>query len=105
TVRPLQRNLGILLAVGDEERDSDALDDAVEVDAFGNLHEFVDIFRSPDPAYVSPVVRDGEVAFAFAPPLLDIAPVMVRAPRDAAGESRLERDGTRTKVPAERHSL
>ena len=50
-------------------------------------------------------MRDGEVSFAFAPSLLDVAPVVVRTPGDAAAESRLERDGTRAEVAAQGHSL
>ena len=105
SVRPLHRNLRILLPVGHEERHADALDHSVEVDALGDRHELVHIPGAPDPADVCPVVRHREIAFALAAPLLHVPPVVIGAPGHTAREARLERDGARAEIAAERHTF
>ena len=52
-----------------------------------------------------PVVRHREVAFLLEPAPLHVAPVVIGAPDDAAGEPRFEGDGARTVVAAERDAV
>ena len=61
--------------------------------------------RAPDPAHMLPIVRHGEIALAREALLLHVAPVVVGAPDDAAGEARLEGDGAGAIVAAERNAL
>ena len=79
--------------------------DAVQVHVLGDPHELVHVPRAPDPAHVLPVVRHGKCAFARQPLFLHVAPVVIGAPHDTAREARLERDGARTVVAAERNAL
>ena len=100
-MRPLERDLGVLLAVGDEERHPDALDHTVQMHLLGDAHEVVDVLGTPHPADVLPVVRHGEVALFFQALLLHVAPVVIRAPGHATDEAWLEGDRARAVVAAE----
>jgi hypothetical protein len=100
---PLQRDLRVALAMGDQEGHAHAVEHAVEVHALGDAQELVHVFGAPDPAHMLPVVRYREVAFLGQTLLLHVAPVVIGAPDHAAGEPRLERHGARAEVAAERH--
>ena len=104
-LRPLQRDLRILLAVRHEERHPDAIENAVEMHRLDDPHEVVDVLRAPHPADVGPVMRHGQVAFARAPLVLHGAPVVVRAPHDATRKPRLERHRARAEVSAQRDAF
>ena len=101
-VRVRERDLPVVRAVRDEERDGDLLDDAVEVDAVGEGDERVEVVVTPHPEHVFPVVRDRALALALEPAALDRAPVVVGAPGDGQREALLERGGPGGVVAAER---
>jgi hypothetical protein len=50
-------------------------------------------------------VRNREIAFALQSLLLNVAPVVIGAPDNAAGEARLERDGARAVISAQGDAL
>lgn len=91
TVRVLQRDLPVVLAVHDEEGHSDLFDDALEVHPIGEVEEFVEVVVAPYPHDVSPVVRYRPFARTFDTPSLDRAPVVVGTPRDTQSEALFER--------------
>src|SRR5262249_18866324 len=99
---PLQRNLGIIGAVRDQEGHLDAAENAVQMDVFGDPQEFVLIPGAPYPANMGPIVRHWEAAFLLQPLLLHVTPIMVGAPRDAASKARLECDRAWAEIAAER---
>jgi hypothetical protein len=88
--------------VGDEERNGNFLDDAVQADLRGEVDEFREGSLSPDPDDVVPVVRYWPFALALESPALDRAPVVVATPGDDEPEPFLERGGAPGVVPAER---
>ena len=63
------------------------------------------VLRAPDPAHVLPIVRHREIALALEALLLHVAPVVIGAPDDPAGEARLEGDGARAVIAAQRNPL
>ena len=104
-VSPVQRDLRVLLAVSDEEGDLDAVEHPVEVNVLGDAHKLVHVARAPDPADMAPIVRHRKISLLRQTLLLDVAPIVVGAPDDAAGEARLEGDRTGTIVAAERNAF
>ena len=95
-------DLTVVLAVGDQERHGDLVDDAVEVDGLGGLDEGLDVVVPPHPQHVLPVVRHRVLALALEALLLHLAPVVVGAPGDDELDPLLERGGARRVVAAER---
>nr|WP_230989965.1 hypothetical protein [Rhodococcus oxybenzonivorans] len=74
------RNLPVVFAVCDQERDGDVLHDTVEVDAVGEVEELVQVVVTPDPHHVFPVVRHRAFTFPVDAATLHLAPVVVCAP-------------------------
>ena len=93
----VDRDLPVVLAVGDQERDGDLVDDAVEVDPLGVLDELVDVVAAPHPEHVLPVVRHRVLALALEALLLHLAPVVVGAPDGDELDPLLERRGARAR--------
>src|ERR1700730_12395052 len=101
----MQRNLRIFFAMSYQKWHLDTVENAVEVHVRGNRHEFLDVFSTPDPADMFPVMRYRETSLPQQALFLYIPPIMVGAPNDAHGEARLEGHCTRTIVSAQRNPL
>ncbi len=104
-LRPMQRDLGVLFPMRNQEGHADAVQDTVQVNLLGDGHELLHVLCTPHPPDVLPVMRHGETALLGQPLLLDIAPIVICAPDHAAGKSRLECDGTRAVVAAKRNAF
>ena len=104
-MRPGQRDLGVLLAVRHQKRHLDAVQHAIEMHVLGQAHEVVVVFRAKHPAHVFPIVRHREAAFFEQAFFLHVAPVVVGAPTHTHGETRLESDGARAVITAQRHTF
>src|SRR4029077_19217447 len=76
-LRPMQRDLRVLGAMGNKKRNLDAAENTVEMDVLDDAQEVVDVARTPRPADVLPIVGDREVALALQPLLLHVAPVVI----------------------------
>ena len=64
--------------------------------------EVIDVARAEYPLHVGPVMWHRVLALAPQALLLHLVPVVVGAPHGAAGEARLEGDGTRREIAAQR---
>ncbi len=101
-MRVLQRYLAVPLAVGDQERNPDLLHLAVEGDVRAEGHEALHVIGAPHPADVLPVVRHRALALVAPSRLLHLAPVVVGAPDETAGEAGLVGDCAGRVVAAQR---
>src|ERR1700733_4393760 len=89
-LRPVQRDLRILLAMRYQEGYLDAIQHPVEMHLLGGLHEFRSVLTTPNPTHMFPVVRNGKAPLAPQPLLLHIAPIMIGPPADTQREAWLE---------------
>ena len=88
-----------------QKRHLDAVQHAIEMHVLGQAHEVVVVFRAKHPAHVFPIVRHREAAFFEQAFFLHVAPVVVGAPTHTHGETRLESDGARAVITAQRHTF
>lgn len=77
-----------------------SIQNAIEMNLFGNLHEVVHVLGTPDPHDMAPVMRNGEIALTGEALFLNIAPIVIGTPDNTAGKAWFEGDSTGAIVTA-----